>query len=89
MASSYIRKLRQIPRDVWLAMVPYVTLYFLFFGVYGVVFNLYLLRTGFGPRYVGLANAAGWLTFMAMSPVVGVLGRTWGGRRSSCCFTGE
>jgi MFS family permease len=50
-------------------------------GVRVVLFNLYLLRLGYGPEFVGLATAAGWLALSAFSLVAGAVGSRWGSRR--------
>ncbi|HWQ15310.1 MAG TPA: MFS transporter, partial [Roseiflexaceae bacterium] len=50
-------------------------------GVFSVLFNLYLVRLGYGPETIGLVVAAGQLVFAAFSLPAGVLGERWGARR--------
>ena len=50
-------------------------------GVYAVLFNLYLLRLGYNPEFIGLANSAGLFTFAFASLLAGLLGSRWGSRR--------
>lgn len=50
-------------------------------GIYSVIFNLYLLRLGHGPQFVGQVNAAGMLVFALGSLPLGMLGGRWGNRR--------
>jgi MFS family permease len=50
-------------------------------GIYSVIFNLYLLRLGFGPQFIGQVNAAGLLIFALTSLPAGALGGRWGSRR--------
>ena len=50
-------------------------------GIYAVLFNLYLLRLGYGPTFIGAVNAAGLLTFGLWSLPAGLLGRRWGSQR--------
>src|ERR1043166_5020670 len=50
-------------------------------GIYAVVFNLYLLRLGYGPTFIGAVNAAGLLTFGLWSLPAGLPGGGWGSRR--------
>jgi len=50
-------------------------------GIYSVIFNLYLLRLGHGPQFVGQVNAAGMLVFAVGSLPLGMLGGRWGNRR--------
>jgi MFS family permease len=52
-----------------------------FYGIYGVLFNLYLLRLGYGPEFIGSANAVGMLAFALCSLPAGTLGTRWGIRR--------
>jgi predicted MFS family arabinose efflux permease len=50
-------------------------------GIYAVLFNLYLLRLGYGPTFIGTINAAGLLTFGLASLPAGLMGGRWGCRR--------
>jgi MFS family permease len=50
-------------------------------GIYAVLFNLYLLRLGYGPTFIGAVNAAGLLAFGLWSLPAGLLGGCWGNRR--------
>ena len=50
-------------------------------GIYTVIFNLFMLRLGFGPEWVGTINAAGMLAFALASLPVGRLGERWSYRR--------
>lgn len=50
-------------------------------GVFTVLFNLFLLRLGFGPEYIGLVNSAGLLAFALASLPAGPIGTRFGTRR--------
>lgn len=50
-------------------------------GIRAVLINLYILRLGYGPEFVGLANAAGALAFALFGLPVGALGTRLGHRR--------
>lgn len=50
-------------------------------GIYAVLFNLYLLRLGYGPTLIGAVNAAGLLAFGLWSLPAGLLGRRWDSQR--------
>ena len=50
-------------------------------GIYAVLFNLYLLRLGYSPTFIGAVNAAGLLAFGLWSLPAGLLGRRWGNQR--------
>jgi MFS family permease len=52
-----------------------------FGGIYTVLLNLYLLRLGYGPEFIGLVNGAGLLAGAVFSLPAGALGRRWGIRR--------
>ena len=82
MAMAYMHSLRHIPRDVCLTMVTEAIGYGVAFGVFGVLLNLYLLRMGYGPQFIGLVNGAGWMGMMLGAPLAGPVSRRWGARRT-------
>jgi MFS family permease len=49
-------------------------------GVRAVLFNLYLLRLGYGPDFVGVVTAVGGLAFAVMCLPAGTMGARWGNR---------
>ncbi len=49
-------------------------------GVYSVLQNLYLLRLGYGPEFVGAFNSAGLFVFALLSLPIGTI-RRWSSRR--------
>jgi len=81
MTTTYMQRMRAIPRDVWLTLVSQVLVYLNYFGIGGVLFNLYLLRMGYDARFVGLVNAALLVAVAAGAPLSAVVGRRWGCRR--------
>ena len=89
MIAAYLRAMRQFNRDVRLYLFVTALMGFAVFGgIYPVLFNLYLLRLGYGPKFVGLINSASMLTFAVSSLPAGlvsrveVLGKRLGGRRT-------
>ncbi len=54
---------------------------FVFFGIYTLLLNLYLLRLGYGPEFIGLVNGIGPLMMALVSLPAGLLSRRWGSRR--------
>ena len=50
-------------------------------GVFAVLFNIFLLRIGYGPEFVGIVNSSGLLAFALISLPVGLWGRRWGIKR--------
>jgi len=51
-----------------------------FFGIFGLLGVIYLLRLGYGPEYIGIYSAIGALTYMSMGVPSGVLGTRLGAR---------
>jgi MFS family permease len=81
--TDYVRILRGFSRDVRLYLFTTALLGFTAFGgIYPVLFNLYLLRLGYGPNFVGLINSVGGLAFAVFSLPAGVVSARWGGRRT-------
>ena len=48
------------------------------FGMYLVLLNLYLLRLGYGPEFVGLVQGTGIFAIAALSMPASAAGRRWG-----------
>jgi MFS family permease len=80
MAVAYIRTLRTLGRDVRLYLTGAAAYGFAQEGVRGVLLNLYLLRLGYGPRFIGLVSAASLLAFTAACPAAGALATRKGSR---------
>jgi MFS family permease len=78
---NYLRTLSLFSRDVRLYLITWALAGFAYVGVYSVLLNLYLLRLGYGPEFIGLLNAAGQLTSAAFCLPAGALGGRWGSRR--------
>ena len=54
---------------------------FTFMGIYGALFNLYLLRLGYGADFVGSVNGVGWIVYAVFAMPAGILSRRFGVRR--------
>ena len=91
MAGAYLEKLRLFNRDVRLYLITAALLGFTVIGgIYPVLLNLYLLRLGYGPEFIGLVNAAFMLAFGGFCLPAGALGGRWGIRRmmtAGLCLT--
>ena len=84
--SSYIGILRLLSRDGRLYLVTSALLGLTYWGgVFSVVGNLYLLRLGYGPEFIGLFNGAGSLGYAFLALPAGALGHRWGTRRTVIC----
>jgi len=81
MIADYLGKLRLFGRDVRLYLISYALVQFALSGILVVLLNLYLLRLGYGPEFVGLFNAAVALAFAVFCLPAGALGRRRGSRR--------
>ena len=79
--ADYLEALRLFDRNVRLILVSMALFGFTFFGVFATLFNLYLLRLGLGPEFIGLINGVAGLTYGFSCLPAGVLGRRLGARR--------
>jgi MFS family permease len=83
MLAGYLATLRTFQRNVWLYFAAISLIGFTVDGgIYSVVFNLFLLRLGYGPEFVGQVNSAGLLAFALCSLPAGALGGRIGNRRA-------
>jgi MFS family permease len=78
--TSYLQTLRLFSRDIRLFLISAVLVGFAWDGVRSVLFNLYLLRLGYGPEQVGLINSVGALVFALFCLPAGAFGTRWGSR---------
>ena len=74
--------LARFERDVKLYMACAALIGFSAFGIYSVLFNLYLLRMDYDVGLIGHFNAAGLLSFALFSPIAGNWARRAGYRRT-------
>jgi MFS family permease len=79
---DYRRALRLFNRDVRLFLVSSALMGICWKGIYAVLFNLYLLRLGYGARQIGIANAAPTFVYGLSCLPAGLLGSRWGSRRA-------
>ena len=75
---SYLAAVRLFSRDLRRLMLSNALHGFVFFGIYALLLNLYLLRLGYGPAYIGLTNAIGPLALVVASLPMGQLSRRIG-----------
>jgi len=81
MVEDYLNRLRMLSRDVRLFLISAALLGFTVSGgIYTVLLNLYLLRLGYGMRFIGLINGAGLLSGLFSLPI-GVTSERVGMRR--------
>ena len=79
---TYLHVLRDFSPDVRLYLITTMLIGLTVDGgVYTVLFNLYLLRLGYGPEFVGLVNGTGMLLFAFFCLPAGTLSGRLGNRR--------
>src|SRR5919204_1900765 len=74
------RMLRPFNRSIHLWLLGFAIAGFTYFGVQAVLFNLYLLRLGFGPQFIGLLVGSGQVLFALAALPAGALGQRAGVR---------
>lgn len=79
--SAYLATLSALNRNVRLFLITPIAVGLSYYGFFLVLFNLYLLRLGYGPRFIGALTASGPLAFIVVSLPAGALSRLWGSRR--------
>ena len=81
MLTNYVRSLRALNPSVLRYLFATAAIGFAIDGgVYGVLFNLYLIRLGFGPEFIGQVNSAGLTAFALSSLPAGAIGARFGNR---------
>ncbi|HMR64152.1 MAG TPA: MFS transporter [Anaerolineae bacterium] len=81
MIKAYLQTLKLFSFDARLYLVANTITSISYVGIYVMLFNLYLLRLGYGPEFIGLINAAAQLGVVVFSLPAGLLGRRWNIRR--------
>ena len=81
MISTYLRTLRLFSREVRLYLLSSALIGVSYFGISTVLLNLYLLRLGYGPEFIGLVNGSAAFAFACASLPSGALGTRLGIRR--------
>ena len=79
--NDYIKTLGRFNRNVRLLFVANAILGFVYFGIYALILNLYLLRLDYGPDFIGQVNAVGPLALAIASLPAGAFSQRYGIRR--------
>jgi MFS family permease len=79
---SFAQAIRRFSRNIWLLYFASAIVSFNYFGIYAVLFNLYLLRLDYDPPAIGLINGTGLLALATGSLPAGLLGRKLRPRRA-------
>jgi len=78
---DYWDNLRLFNRNVRFFLLATAVHGFVFFGIYALLLNLYLLRLGYDSKFIGLVNGSGPLMLAVFSLPAGIVSRRWGSRR--------
>jgi MFS family permease len=76
--SSYLRKFRGLPKEIYLYNLAWGFIGFAIFGLAGVLANLYLLRLGYSPGLIGQIQGVGQLVWAASALPASMLGMRFG-----------
>ncbi|NPV08595.1 MAG: MFS transporter [Anaerolineae bacterium] len=82
MPVSYVGALRGLSRNVRLVLLAVGLQGFSVAGIYAVLLNLFLLRLGYGPEFVGLVNGSGLAASALFCLPASAMGRRWGSRQA-------
>lgn len=80
--NHYIQTWRGFNRNVRRLFFANAILGFVFFGIYALLLNLYLLRLGYGADFIGQVNAVGPLALAIASLPAGAFSQRYGIRSS-------
>jgi len=80
--SNYLRRVRLFSRDARLFLVAVGCIGLAYYGGAAVLQNLFLLRLGYGPRFIGIVFAVGSLMPALFSLPAQAVSRRWGIRRA-------
>jgi MFS family permease len=72
------RVVRTFNRSIWTFLIVWGLIGFTYFGIQGVLLNLYLLRLGFSPDFIGILLATGHITWAVVALPAGMIGRQIG-----------
>ncbi|MDQ3248715.1 MAG: MFS transporter [Chloroflexota bacterium] len=80
---DYWHRVRLFSRDVRLFLITAALIGFTVFGgIYTVLFNLYLVRLGYGPEFIGLVNAMNTVALTVFALPASTIGARFGVRRA-------
>lgn len=79
---NLLQNSRNYNHDIKMYLWTSVLLGFSYFGFVSVLLNLYLLRLGYDPTFIGLVNAGAPIAFASCSVPAGMIGKRFGSRRT-------
>ena len=78
---AYWENIRLFNRNVRFFLTATAVHGFVFFGIYALLLNLYLIRLGYGSEFIGIVNGIGPLMLALFSLPAGAISKQVGGRR--------
>jgi MFS family permease len=78
---TYLNSFRRFNKDIWLYLALWCAISFGYFGVVGVLMNLYLVRLGYGTEFIGLMHGSGQLIWGVFALPAAMLGSRLGAKR--------
>ncbi len=78
---TYLNTLKQFDTNLRYFFTATAVHGFAFFGIYSLLLNLYLLRLGYGPEFIGIANGVGPIVLALASLPAGLISKRIGSRR--------
>ena len=82
MTTNYVKTLHLFSRDVRLFLISSALLGMCWVGIYGVLFNLFVVRLGYDLTFVGLISATSALAYAVIAFPAGAIGGRWSVRRT-------
>jgi len=79
--NEYWETIKNFNSNIWYFLISGAVHGFVYFGIYALLLNIYLLRLGYEPTFIGLVNGLGPLMLAVFSLPAGVVSRRWGSRR--------
>lgn len=80
--ASYWKAFRQFDRNILLYLFYWSMISFAYFGIVGVLMNLYLLRLGYETEFIGLVLGSGQLVWAAFALPAGAIGSRVGAKKA-------
>ncbi|MEM7126039.1 MAG: MFS transporter [Chloroflexota bacterium] len=81
MLATYLNAFSRFSHDIRMYLITSFMIGFSYIGIVAVLLNLYLLRLGYGPVFIGWVAASTALAFALSSLPAGAMGSYWGNRR--------
>ena len=82
MSSGYISSIRTMSLDAWKILFAWFAgMGFSEFGIFTVVFNLYVLRLGISPEFLGILLSFQAISSASLAIPFGILGSRFGSKR--------